>query len=57
MATGNNIRTYFEGTWHDGDVADHARGRPRVMAWHAPCLTARALSNGLRPISIRIAPA
>ncbi len=28
MATGSNIRTYFEGTWHDGDVpvmraADH----------------------------------
>ncbi len=28
MATGKNIRTYFEGTWHDGDVpimraADH----------------------------------
>ncbi|WP_306151831.1 branched-chain amino acid aminotransferase [Roseovarius sp. MMSF_3281] len=28
MATGNNIRTYFDGTWHDGDVpvmraADH----------------------------------
>jgi len=28
MATGTNIRTYFEGTWHDGDVpimraADH----------------------------------
>ena len=21
MATGSNIRTYFEGTWHDGDVA------------------------------------
>ena len=29
MATGKNIRTYFQGTWHDGDVmimrgADHA---------------------------------
>ena len=28
MATGTNIRTYFEGTWHEGDVpvmraADH----------------------------------
>ena len=28
MATGQNIRTYFDGTWHDGDVpimraADH----------------------------------
>ena len=28
MATGTNIRTYFEGRWHDGDVpvmraADH----------------------------------
>jgi branched-chain amino acid aminotransferase len=21
MATGKNIRTYFEGTWHDGDIA------------------------------------
>lgn len=21
MATGTNIRTYFEGTWHDGDIA------------------------------------
>jgi len=21
MATGKNIRTYYEGTWHDGDVA------------------------------------
>ena len=20
MATGTNIKTYFEGTWHDGDV-------------------------------------
>ena len=28
MATGTNIRTYFEGRWHDGDIpvmkaADH----------------------------------
>lgn len=28
MATGSNIRTYFDGTWHDGDIpvmraADH----------------------------------
>lgn len=48
MATGSNIRTYFEGTWHDGDVmimraADHG-------AWLGSGVFDGARSvNGLTP--------
>ena len=42
MATGNNIRTYFEGRWHDGDVASCA---PLTTAhgWAPPFLTERVV--------------
>lgn len=48
MATGKNIRTYFEGTWHDGDVAimraaDHGSWLGTTVFDGARCV------NGLTP--------
>ena len=55
MAVGKNIRTYFQGTWHDGDVsvmraADHG-------AWLGSTVFDGArFVNGLARISGPIAP-
>ena len=55
MATGTNIRTYFNGTWHNGDVpimkaADHG-------AWlGTTVLMVRGISKAFIPIWNRIAP-
>ena len=48
MATGKNIRTYFEGTWHDGDVpimraADHGAWLGTTVFDGARCI------DGLTP--------
>ena len=52
MATGTNIRTYFEGGWHDGDAAKN--DEPTVQTIAAPRATPeRERPGGAHSSSVR----
>ena len=55
MASGRNIRTYFEGTWHDGDALVMRASRVLTTARRSGMLASRKRSASRLPSPKNIA--